>query len=106
MVQSRAQWDATISSMIDRGADINNDSYAAILDYLGTYLSPKPAKINVNKAAAKELETGLGISTKEAETIVKYRDEHGAFKNWHDLTKIEGVDAKKIEAKKDTISVE
>lgn len=106
MIQSRGQWESTISSMIDRGADINGDSFAAILDYLSTNFSPKPTKINVNKAAAKDLETGLAISSKEAEAIVKYRDEHGAFKDWHDLTKIEGVDAKKIEAKKDVIAIE
>jgi competence ComEA-like helix-hairpin-helix protein len=108
MVQSRQQWDSTISSMVDRGAEINADSYAVILDYLSKYLgtTPPPQKINVNKAAAKDLESGLEITGKEAETIVKYRDQHGPFKDWHDLTKIDGVDAKKIESKKDLIALE
>jgi len=106
VTQSREQWDTTIGAMINRGADIDDATAAIILDYLGAYLSPKPAKINVNKAAAKELETGLEISAKEAEAIVKYRDQHGAFKDWRELTKVDGVDARKIEAKKDVIALE
>lgn len=106
MIQSKAQWDSTLSDMVDKGADMDADTYAVILNYLGTYLSPKPAKINVNQADAKDLEKGIEITAKEAEAIVKYRDEHGAFKDWHDLTRIDGVDAKKIEAKKDVIALE
>ena len=104
VTQSRAQWDATMGAMINRGADIDDATQAIILDYLSAYLSPKPSKINVNKAAAKELETGLEISTKEADAIVKYREQHGAFKDWRELTKVDGVDARKIEAKKDAIA--
>jgi competence protein ComEA len=60
-------------------------------------------KVNVNKAAAKDIETGLALTTKEAEAIVAYRQKNGDFKTLQDLLKVTGVDAKRIEAAKDKI---
>jgi competence protein ComEA len=58
----------------------------------------------VNQASAQRIETGLGLTAKEAEAIVQYRDRHGDFRAWGDLLVIYGVDGKKIEAAKDRIS--
>jgi len=55
------------------------------------------APVNVNKAAAKDLESDLGITTAEAAAIVKYRTDKGNFKEWADLAKVQGLDVKKIE---------
>ena len=68
---------------------------------------PAPAKsksINVNEATAKDLESGLDLTQKEAEAIVRYRREHGPFKDWRDLGKAEGISRKKIEAVKDRLT--
>ena len=61
-------------------------------------------KINVNKATAQEIATGLGLTSEEAEAVVKYRERHGDFHAWGDLLIIYGVDGKKIAAAKDKIS--
>lgn len=98
-------WTDTISKMIDQGAEGTDAQFNAILQYLVKNFGPENAsKINVNKAPAKDLETQLGITTKEAESIVKYRDEKGAFKEIDDLKKVPELDFKKIEAKKDRLA--
>jgi competence ComEA-like helix-hairpin-helix protein len=90
----------------ERGAQAS----AKELDEIAAYLFqnfPKvedPAKVNVNKATAKELETGLGLTAKEAAAIVSYRDRHGDFHAIGDLYIIYGVDGKKLEALQDKIT--
>ncbi len=74
-----------------------------MVEYLAKSFPPLPDKVNVNKATAKDIETGLALTTEEAEAIVKYRTDHGNFKDYDSLTKVPGVDAKKLEAKKDAI---
>jgi competence ComEA-like helix-hairpin-helix protein len=51
----------------------------------------------VNKAPAKDLQDQLDLSGDEAAAIVKYRDANGGIKNWDDLAKVPGLDAKKLE---------
>ena len=48
-------------------------------------------KININTAGVKDLMTLSGVGRSLAEKIVKYRDEHGAFKKPEDLRRVEGV---------------
>ena len=80
------------------------------MDQIADYLAknfPKvedPSKVNVNKAAAEEIETRLGLTAKEAEAIVSYRERYGDFHAVGDLYLIYGVDGTKIEAAKDKIS--
>jgi competence protein ComEA len=98
-------WTEIISKMIDQGAQGTPDQFNSILAYLVKNFGAAPAagSINVNKAAAKELETQLEITTKEADAIVKYRGEKGSFKTLADLKSVPDLDYKKIEAKKDRI---
>jgi competence protein ComEA len=49
------------------------------------------------------LETALEISTKEAEAIVRYREQNGDFKTPDDLMKVSGLDTAKIQARKDRL---
>ena len=58
----------------------------------------------MNKATAKDIESGLELSAKEAEAIVHYREDKGSFKSVEEVEKVPGVDAKKIEAKKDRLA--
>jgi competence protein ComEA len=92
--------------MGERGAQATQAELDVIADYLFANF-PKiedAAKINVNKATAQEIATGLGLTNEEAEAVVKYRERHGDFHAWGDLLIIYGVDGKKIEAAKDKIS--
>lgn len=81
------------------GAQGTDEDYTEILDYLVKNF-PANAPINVNKATAVQLESGLGFTTTEAEAVVKYREKNGDFKTADDLKKVPDLDAKKVDAKK------
>lgn len=53
--------------------------------------------VNVNKASAQDLETSLGLAKADAEAVVRYREQNGDFKTWHDVAAVPGVSAAKIE---------
>lgn len=108
------QWSALVNQMISRGAEVEDDEIESLVDYLSknfpanaksdqepTDHSPPPAdhapnQINVNHATAAELTAGLGISAKDADAIVAYREQNGDFKSIADLTRVPGIDSKKI----------
>jgi len=96
----RDGWSQIVVNMIQRGAQGSDDEFAEIVDYLTNTLS----KINVNQATAEQLQSGLGLSEKEATAILHYRDEKGDFKTIDDLKKVAGVDAAKIEAKRSLLA--
>ena len=96
--------------MVDRGALLDDDEITIVVEYLAQHFGPAKAaegsasgKVNVNKATAKELVAALGLSDKEAEAVVQYRQRNGNFATWEDLKKVSELDSKKIEAKKDQL---
>ena len=99
--KSKSDWDGVINQMADEGLELTDEEYETVIGYLAKYLG----KVNVNQATAAELAARLEISTREAEAIVQYRERHGEFKDWHEIAKVDGVSAKKIEAKKDVIEL-
>jgi competence protein ComEA len=102
--QNRAAWQATMDKMIGLGAKGTPKEFDAILDYLATtYPGEDVPKINVNEARAIELESGLSLPRSQAAAIVQYRTKNGDFHSIEDLLKVPGVDAAKIEAKKDRL---
>jgi competence ComEA-like helix-hairpin-helix protein len=101
MRATRTGWESTVEDMFSRGASAKDAERAQIIDYLAKYLGKK---VNVNKASAADLAVGLGLEPKEGEAIVQYRKDHGDFKAWADLSKVTGVDQKKLESKKDDVS--
>ena len=101
--QSRDEWIATIQKMMAAGAEGTEDQFTAVLEYVSKNFGPAAARINVNQASAAELESGLGLSGKEAAAIVKYRTDKGSFKTVEDLKKVPDLDFKKIEAQKDRL---
>ena len=103
--QSKDEYSAIVVRMGQRGATASAEELETVAAYLAKNF-PKvddPGKLNVNKATAKEIETGLHLTRKEAEAIVAYRDKHGVFRAVGDLYIIYGLDGTKIEAQKDKI---
>jgi competence protein ComEA len=101
--QSRDEWVATIQKMIASGAEGTEDQFTAVLAYVSKNFAPAAARINMNQASAADLESGLGLLTREAAAIVKYRTDKGSFKAVEDLKKVPDLDFKKIEAQKDRL---
>ena len=103
---TKDEYQTIVYRMGDRGAQATRAELDVIADYLFTNF-PKiedATKINVNKATAQEIATGLALTNEEAAAVVKYRERHGDFHAWGDLLIIYGVDGKKIAAAKDRIS--
>jgi len=108
---TKQQWSSLVDQMVSRGAEVDDDDIESVVEYLATNFgplksSPATAKspdrkpVNVNTASAVELTEALGISAKESEAIVGYREQNGRFKEWSELTKVPGVDPKQIETLK------
>src|SRR4051794_32759489 len=101
--QGRDEWTGTIQKMISLGAEGTPEQFTAVLEYLVKNFGPALPPINVNKATATELASGLSITAKEAEAIVRYRTDKGAFKAIDDLKKVPELDFKKIEAQRERL---
>jgi competence protein ComEA len=103
--QSRDGWRDTIAKMITMGAQGTDKEWAAVLDYLSrNFPADEVPRINVNKATAIELESGLSLKRSEAAAVIQYRTKNGDFKSIEDLKKVPGIDTAKIEAKKDRLT--
>ncbi len=95
-------WKKTVAKMGERGAEGTDEQFEAVVLYLTKHFG----RTNVNSAPAEEIVSGLELSPKEAEAIVKYREKNGPFKKWQDLSNVEGIDASRVEAKKNHIAVQ
>ena len=98
---TRQWWQLKVSEMLQEVTDVPDSDVDAIVNYLAKNFPI--IKINVNKAAAKDLATGLDLTAKESEAIVQYRETKGNFKTLDDLKKVPGLDAVKVESKKDRL---
>lgn len=62
-------------------------------------------QVDINTASAKELEGVPGMSRTMAKNIVKYRDQNGPFSSVDDLTKVKGINEKKLSAMRNSLTV-
>ena len=97
---TKAGWEHTIDDMVTKGAEASDEQFAAIVEFLAANFGP----VNVNNASAKELEDSRVFSAAEAESIVKFRSEHGKIADVAALKKIPGIDQNKVEKKADGIA--
>lgn len=93
---SRQRWESVVDDMVSRGAEGTDAEIELIIEYLSTYLG----RLNLNKATAEKLAEGLAIPKEVAEAIVSHREKNGPYKVFDDLSKVQGIDMKKIETKK------
>ncbi|GAP02363.1 DNA uptake protein ComE and related DNA-binding proteins [Fructobacillus pseudoficulneus] len=63
------------------------------------------AKVNLNQASAKELETLDGVGPKKAEQIVAFREQQHPFRSIEDLKEVGGIGPKRFEQLKDQVTV-
>jgi len=102
---TREGWTEQVADMVDRGAEATEAQQAAVVDYL-TQTFGKGSKVHINTAPFEELRSVLGLTVEEAKAVLTYRKENGDFKSWQELQKVPGVDAKKIETKKELMVLE
>jgi competence protein ComEA helix-hairpin-helix repeat region len=103
--QDRAGWQATMDKMIALGAKGTQKEFDLIVEYMAAnYPAPAVQRLNVNQARAIELESALTLTRSQAAAIIQYRTKHGDFKSIEDMKKVPGVDAAKLDAKKDRLT--
>lgn len=103
--QDRDGWSITINKMMGLGMKATRQELALVLDYLAKhYPAGEMPPVNVNKASAIELESGLTLRRSQAAALIAYREKNGPFRSIEDLKKVPQLDADKIEAKKDRIA--
>lgn len=98
--KTRREWVRVLGSMIDNGADLSDQNFETVLPYLSGNFG---RLIKINDATVKQIADAFDVSDELAAAIVNFRGENGKFKEWTDLTKVPGVDAKRVEEQKDTL---
>ena len=111
---SKPQWASIVDQMVSRGAEVDDDDIEVVVEYLATNFGPLKSgagaagshlkSVNVNTATAGQLAAVLGVSAKDAAAIVTYRQQNGSFKQWTDLTKVPGIETRKVELHKDRLA--
>jgi len=103
--QDRAGWQATVDKMMALGARAPDKDVAAVVEYLAAnFPGDQLPKLNVNQAAAIDFESRLSLRRSEAAAVLAYRARNGLFKSIEDLKRVPGINAAKIEAKKDVLT--
>jgi competence ComEA-like helix-hairpin-helix protein len=93
-------WGYIVDDMVSRGASATNEQVVTIKDYLAKNFG----QVNANKAPSAEIASVLEITPAQADAIVKYRADHGAFKTIDDLKKVPGLATANLDAKKDRVA--
>ncbi|HWD00767.1 MAG TPA: helix-hairpin-helix domain-containing protein [Candidatus Sulfopaludibacter sp.] len=102
--QDHAGWQATLDKMVTLGAKGTDQEFQLVVDYLAAhYPAEQIPRINVNTCRAIDLESGLTLRRSQAAAIIEYRTKNGPFKSIEDLKKVPGIDAAKLELKKDRL---
>ena len=102
-----AGWREVIARMVAAGATGTEQELETVFQYVSSQF-PVAAQqaLNLNSARAVELESVAGLLRKEAAALIAHREKHGPCKTLDDLKKVEGLDYKKIEARKERLVCE
>jgi competence protein ComEA len=105
--QDRAGWQRTVEKMVASGMKASDAEVNTVLDYLTrNYPADDVPRLKVNSADAIEFESILAIKRSQAAAIIAYRTKNGPFKSIADLKKVPGLEAAKLDAKKDRLIFE
>lgn len=105
--QDRAGWQRTVEKMLASGLKASDADITTVLDYLTrNYPADDVPRLKVNSADAIEFESILSIKRSQAAAIIAYRTKNGPFKSISDLKKVPGIEAAKLDAKKDRLIFE
>ncbi|MEO7270654.1 MAG: helix-hairpin-helix domain-containing protein [Vicinamibacterales bacterium] len=97
--KTKVEWEEVIDKMITRGAQVTDDNYGPIEEYL----LRNYAKVNVNKGVKEDLVLIGGFTAAEADALVQFRTASGTIPDFAALGKVPGLDAKKLDEKRDAL---
>jgi competence protein ComEA len=102
--KTKAEWKSKVTEMLQEQTDVPESDRNSIIEYLARSFPAE--KLNINKASASEIATGLGLTSKDAAAIVQYRQDKGSYKAVDDLKKVPGIDTAKIDANRQLLEFE
>jgi competence protein ComEA len=97
---TKAAWQTKVTEMLQEEIDVTETERTQIVDYLSKTF---PSRVNVNTATAAELERIAQIPGDSASAIVAHRAAKGTFKTIEDVKQVPGVDAMRLEERKDRL---
>ena len=95
----REQWEETLEKMVAKGATGSDEDFDAILFYLISEFG----RVNVNSATAEDIAVVLHLEPKDADAIVRFRNEHGRFGDFEALKKVPGIPVDSLAMLRDAI---
>jgi competence protein ComEA len=102
--QDRAGWATTMTKMVTLGTKAPEKDLQAVFEYLvANFPADDVPRLNINTAESIEIESALGMKRSQAAALIQYRTKNGPFKSIEDLKKVPGIDAAKIESKRDRL---
>ena len=98
--RTRRGWEGVLAEMVNNnGAQLEAGESDAILGFL----TERHGLVNVNAAKAEEI-VALGLSKKDADTIVSYRTDHGPFADFAALRGVPGLDVDRLDAVRERVA--
>jgi len=91
--RTKKGWEVVLAEMVNNGAQLETGESEAIL----AFLTEQHGLVNINAAAPDEI-VALGLSKKDADTIVSYRTDKGPFADFAALRGVPGVDVERLDA--------
>jgi competence protein ComEA len=98
-LRTATEWDMVLEEMITFGATATDEQFEQVKQYLLRH----HGKVEVNRARAPEFVPVLDVTASVAEAIVQRRAAQGPFKTIEDLKQVPGVDAVKVDARKERL---
>lgn len=89
-------------------AEVLEDEERIYVPFVGEEIpidDEKDARININKASKEELMTLPGVGESRAESIIKYREQQGAFQSVEEIMQVSGIKEGLFEKIKDLITI-
>ena len=97
--RTRKGWEAVTTEMVNNGMQLETGELEPML----AFLTERHGLVNVNAANAEEL-VALGLSRKDADTIVSYRADHGPFADFAALHSVPGLDGDRLNAVRERVA--
>jgi mono/diheme cytochrome c family protein len=97
--RTRKGWEGVLAEMLNNGAQLETGELEAIL----AFLTERHGLVNVNASNAEEL-VALGLSKKDADTIVTYRSDRGPFADFAALRGVPGLDVDTLDAVRERVA--
>jgi competence protein ComEA len=98
--RTRTEWEEVINKMIERGATGSEEDFMTVFGYLRRHYG----KVYINTAPIEEITTTLGLSNKDADAIVTFRNANGNFADFDAVKKVPNIDVKILEDHKDAVA--